>query len=67
MCIAIYKPAGKVITKETLAACFINNSDGAGFAYVNTDIFGRRRLVIKKAMTFDLFYKKYKRAIGIAA
>jgi hypothetical protein len=31
MCIAIYKPANKVINKENLAQCFKANSDGAGF------------------------------------
>jgi len=66
MCIAIYKPVGKSISKETLAACFQNNSDGAGFAYINTDHFGKRKIKIKKSMVFEDFYKKYKRALGIA-
>lgn len=66
MCIAIYKPAGKSVSRDTLFACFQNNSDGAGFAYINTDIMGKSKIVIKKSMTFEDFYKKYKRAIGIA-
>lgn len=66
MCIAIYKPAGKSLSKVTLYNCFQNNSDGAGFAYINTDIMGKSKIVIKKSMDFEDFYKKYKRAIGIA-
>ena len=66
MCIAIYKPANKRISKEILKNCFDNNDDGAGFAYINTDFHGVKRLKIKKYMKFDLFYKQYKRAQSIA-
>lgn len=34
MCIALYKPAGKRITKKCLLNCYTSNRDGAGFAYV---------------------------------
>ena len=61
MCIAIYKPADKNISKETLEICFENNSDGAGFAYINTDHLGVRRLKIYKSMEFEPFYKQYER------
>lgn len=61
MCIAIYKPAGKTITKDVLKVCFDNNSDGAGFAYVNTDYHGNRRLRVYKYMDFEPFYEKYEK------
>ena len=56
MCIAILKPQGKIISKETLQICFDNNPDGCGFAYpVGNDV------VIKKFMKFDDFYKEYEK------
>lgn len=66
MCIAIYKPAGKELTRDLLFTCYKNNPDGCGFAYVNVDYFGKRRLKIYKDMTFDGFYKKYERATRLA-
>lgn len=33
MCIAIYKPAGLVLTEETIKTSWLHNSDGAGFMY----------------------------------
>ena len=66
MCIAIFKPADKNISKETLKTCFDNNDDGAGFAYINTDLCGVRRIKIKKYMKFEEFYTAYERAIKIA-
>ena len=66
MCIAIYKPADKVLSKELLSNCFDNNSDGAGFAYINTDLYGKKRLKVYKSLSFENFYKKYERATRIA-
>ena len=33
MCIAIYKPADKILSQETLNECYDSNPDGAGFMY----------------------------------
>lgn len=55
MCIAIYKPAGKVIDRDTLHRCYLKNKDGCGFAYFKTD----GELVIMKSMNFDSFYEDY--------
>jgi len=63
MCIAIYKPAGKNISEEVLKECFDSNKDGCGFAYINTDIFGIKRLKIYKSMKFEPFYHQYRRAV----
>lgn len=55
MCIAIYKPAGKLINKENLAQCFKANSDGAGFLVAKN-----KQLIMKKGFfTFDEFYDAY--------
>lgn len=62
MCIAIYTPAGKVLSESTLRTCFKNNPDGAGFVYINTDDYGVSRMKIKKYMDFNSFYKQYRRA-----
>jgi len=35
MCIAIYKPQGKILTRKALQNSFSANRDGAGFAYVD--------------------------------
>jgi hypothetical protein len=56
MCIAIYKPAGKIIDKETLFTCWCGNSHGAGIAYVKDGALH----IIKGLMTFGEFYKAYK-------
>lgn len=63
MCIAIYKPAGKEISDEILKTCRDNNKDGCGFAYINEDKFGVKRIKIKKSMDYDVFLRQYKRAI----
>lgn len=56
MCIAILKPQGKTISKETLQICFDNNPDGCGFAYpIENDV------VIKKFMKFEDFYPEYEK------
>lgn len=62
MCIAIYKPADKTISKEILKECRDSNKDGCGFAYINTDYQGKKKIVVYKSMDFDSFYHKYERA-----
>lgn len=62
MCIAIYKPAGKVIEEDVLKTCATNNKDGCGFAYINTDHLGVKRIKVKKTMDFEIFIRQYKRA-----
>lgn len=55
MCIAIYKPQGIEIFKETLQHCFTANDDGAGFAYIED-----KKIVIDKGyFVFDDFYTAY--------
>ncbi len=66
MCIAIFKPGDKTLSKELLSVCFENNNDGAGFAYINVDSQGIKRIKIKKSMTFDGFWSKYERATRIS-
>lgn len=59
MCIAIYKPFGKHLSKRILRNCWENNNDGAGFMYAEDG-----RLVIRKEMdTFKGFWKKYQETI----
>ena len=56
MCIAIYKPEGKVISKDTLIECYNGNPDGAGFMYAQN-----KKLHIEKGFfSFDSFYEAYK-------
>lgn len=55
MCIAIYKPADKNLSKELLQQCWDSNSDGAGFMYNHNG-----KLKIKKGfMTFNKFYASF--------
>lgn len=54
MCIAILKPKGTAISKETLKTCSEANPDGMGFAYIDGDT-----MYIKKYMKFDDFYKDF--------
>lgn len=57
MCIAIYKPKNKIISKEILQQCFRSNSDGAGFMYASD-----KNLHIQKGFfTFDEFYEEYQK------
>lgn len=56
MCIAILKPDDKVLTKEVLENCSINNPDGCGFAYINDE----GLIIIKKFMDFKDFWEDYK-------
>lgn len=56
MCIAIYKPEGKVLSQTTLKECYDNNPDGAGFMYAED-----KKLHIQKGFfSYDSFYKAYK-------
>jgi glutamine amidotransferase len=57
MCIAIYKPEEKVISKATLQECYSSNPDGAGFMYAED-----KQLQIQKGFfSFDSFYNAYKK------
>lgn len=57
MCIAIYKPAGQVITKDILSVCNDNNPDGMGFAFPDS---GRVEIVKTPYYAdFDEWYKEY--------
>ena len=49
MCIIAYKPQGKDLDFNTLATCFENNPDGAGFMYP----VGNKIQITKGFMTFD--------------
>lgn len=56
MCIAIYKPASKSISKKRLQQCYNSNPDGAGFMYAEN-----KQLHIHKGyFNFDKFYKDFK-------
>ena len=56
MCIAIYKPENKVISKATLQECYSGNPDGAGFMYAED-----KKLHIQKGFfDFNSFYDAYK-------
>ena len=55
MCIAIYKPAGIDIPKETLIQCNRANNDGAGMAYS----IGRGMRIRKGYFNFEDFYAEY--------
>lgn len=37
MCVAIYKPIGLELDRETLKNCFITNPDGCGFSYIEEE------------------------------
>lgn len=57
MCLAIYKPSGKIISRENLFNGFRQNQDGAGLAF-NDD----SGLVVKKGyFDFDSFYAEYEK------
>lgn len=56
MCIAIGKPKGLHIDKDTLLNCWIANPDGCGYAYADKNF----NVIIKKFMTFNEFYDSYK-------
>lgn len=55
MCLAILKPAGKIVSKEHLSNGYDRNSDGAGFAYAENG-----EVVIQKGFfKFEEFYAAY--------
>jgi hypothetical protein len=57
MCIAIYKPEGKLLSQETLEQCYNANSDGAGYMFHKSG-----KLYVKKGFfSFADFWKSYKR------
>ena len=56
MCIAIYKPQDKKISKKVLQRCYDANPDGAGFMFAED-----KELHLHKGyFKFDEFYKEYK-------
>jgi hypothetical protein len=55
MCLAIYKPAGKRIEKNSLRSGFYGNNSGSGFAYVADG----KLVVVKGLMSFKEFYEQY--------
>lgn len=58
MCIAIYKPSEKVISRSTLENCFNSNPDGAGVAYRKNI---EDKITIEKGFfDFKDFYSFYK-------
>lgn len=62
LCIAIYKPVGAVVTDNQLEESCINNPDGFGFCYINTDHLGVKRMIIKKSMDQEVFMRQLRRA-----
>jgi hypothetical protein len=57
MCIAIYKPEGKEIERETLERCYRSNPDGAGYMFHKND-----KLYVKKGFfSFSDFWQSYRR------
>jgi len=57
MCIAIYKPKGKEIERETLERCYNVNPDGAGYMFHKND-----KLYVKKGFfSFSDFWQSYRR------
>ena len=58
MCIAILKPAEKILTKRVLKTCFHNNPDGAGFAIASKRA---RSVIIKKGFfSFRKFWHSFR-------
>ena len=57
MCIAIYKPEGKVISQDILKECYDSNPDGAGFMYAED-----KKLHIQKGFfSYGSFYEAFKK------
>ena len=55
MCIAIFKPEGKILTRAALFNSYTSNRDGAGFAYVKDG-----EVCIQKGFfTFDKFWEAF--------
>jgi len=63
MCLAIYKPKNKEVSKSRLQNAFRRNPHGAGFAYAKDG-----QVVIRKGFfSFAKFWKAYKRIKGTRA
>ena len=63
MCLAIYKPKGKSVSKTRLQTAFRRNPHGAGFAYAKDG-----EVVIRKGFfSFNKFWKAYKKVQGTRA
>lgn len=60
MCLAIYKPAGKVVPEEHLEEGFTSNPDGAGYAYIADD--GKVHYA-KGFFRYEDFIKHYNRYV----
>lgn len=55
MCIIVYKPKDRILSKNTLENCFMNNNDGAGYMFSENG-----ELIIKKGFfSFNKFYDSY--------
>lgn len=52
MCVICVQPAGKYLDKDTAKAMWKTNSDGGGFAYINSD----GMIVMEKYMSFKKFW-----------
>lgn len=59
MCIAIWKPRGKEVSKNTLRECWRGNPHGMGFAFAK----GGRLYVHKELFDFEAWYKKYQEMV----
>jgi predicted glutamine amidotransferase len=59
MCIAIYKPKNIVLKKEILKECWMDNPDGAGFAYRTENKSGEEIIIHKGYMRFKSFWSAY--------
>ena len=55
MCIAIFKPEGKIIDKAILEECYSCNRDGAGFAFFNPNFVPKSKVPEEEG---PLFYHK---------
>jgi len=56
MCIAILKPEGEILTKDTLRTCFNNNQDGSGFMFAKDG-----ELIMEKGFfQFNEFWNAYR-------
>ena len=63
MCLAIYKPKNKSVSKVRLQTAFRRNPHGAGFAYAKDG-----EVIIRKGFfTFNKFWKAYKKVKGTRA
>ena len=56
MCLAIYKPKGNVISKNSLRSGFYSNCSGSGFCYHEDG----KLFVVKGLFSFNEFYEQYK-------